>query len=45
VGLTAAVRGYQRVLDDASDHFPVVVDLALRAAAGDCGTDSEPDCN
>jgi hypothetical protein len=45
VGLTAAVRGYQRVLDDASDHLPVVVDLALRAAAGDCGTDSEPDCN
>ena len=28
----AAVRGYERVEDDASDHFPVVVDLALPSA-------------
>lgn len=40
-GVRAAVRGYQRVEDDSSDHFPVVVDLALRfggAAARDVDT-------
>jgi hypothetical protein len=29
----AFVRGYQRMDDDASDHFAVVVDLALRGGA------------
>ena len=31
--VTARVRGYQRVEDDASDHFPVVVDLSLHFGA------------
>ena len=48
-GMTAAVRGYQRVEDDASDHFPVVVDLVLRAEAAAeaaaAAADPEPDCN
>ncbi len=30
----AWVRGYQRMDDDASDHFAVVVDLALGGAVG-----------
>ncbi len=29
----AWVRGYQRMDDDASDHFAVVIDLALRSPA------------
>ena len=33
VAVTARVRGYQRVEDDASDHFPVVVDLSLHFGA------------
>ncbi len=39
----ARVRGYQRMEDDASDHFAVVVDLELPAPSAAGG--QEPEAN